>query len=108
MAVLEDAALFTIYAVPLLFVSLWLGNRPRSDKRIVDGFYGYVKRGRVRVPHLADSFLFFAVLQLLYPIPAVVASAAWKTPVHISFSVWFVISLVLFYLFALHSDPVKK
>ena len=103
-----DFFLYGVYVLVLFFVSIRLKYRLKSDKRIVDDFFNYAKKGRQRVARITDTLPAFAVLQILYPIPAVIAFFVYKTPANLSFTLWFILSAVIFYSFAIFRDTVKK
>ncbi len=63
-----------------------------------------MKKGHGRIARLTDSLLFFAVLQLFYPIIAVLMN----TPAYISFITWVAVTGILFYLYAMTKDMVKR
>jgi hypothetical protein len=108
MGPLGEVALFAVYISVVFLLSFWYKNRPKSDKKIVDEFYEYTKKGPKRVPHLSDTLPVLAFLQLLYPPVAVSMFVAWSVPAYLSFIFWLIISLFIFYLFALWRDPMKR
>ncbi len=108
MGLLGDFLLFIVYVPVLFFLSVALKNSRKSEKRVIDEFFDYAKKGHKRVAQLAGSFWFFAVLQLLYPFVAISALSLTGASALQSFIVWFAASAFLFYLFALSKDRIKR
>ncbi len=90
--------LYSVWILFLLFITVALQRKPKSDTGIINEFYMYVKRGRGRVAMLREHFLFFFVSQLLY-----LAFASY-----IIFPFYLIGSAIIFYAYSLTDDRIKK
>jgi hypothetical protein len=67
---------------------------------MLDNFLSYLKKGRKRIPHLRESVDFFFIAQLLY--------VPFLTLFNLSFLIWFPLSIIATYYYALSREPMKK
>jgi len=104
MGAIATAAIYCAYILLLFAIAISLKGRPRSDRRVLDEFFSYVRIGRKRAAMLQDHLLAFATLQLAYPIIALLL----KVPAYVSFALWLAISLVIFYLYSIQMDVIKR
>jgi hypothetical protein len=89
---------YGIYAFSLIVITGLLKHRVKGDAAIVNDFFAYVKKGRKRVANFGEHIEAFFILQLLY-----FAFVLW-----IPFQYYFIISVIVFYLYVLSLDRVKK
>jgi len=104
MGAMATAAIYSAYILLLFAIAISLKSRPKSDRRVLDEFFSYVRIGRKRAAMLQDHLLAFALLQLAYPIIALLI----KVPAYLSFGLWFAISFTIYYFYCLSKDIVKK
>ncbi len=92
--------LYSVY-IAVLLPFVWLLDRGTLTKpKMLNNFLKYLNAGRKRVPHIKESVTFFYVTQLVYP--------AVYLFFRLSFLAWFPISIIIFYLYALSKEPMKK
>ena len=77
-----------------------LNGSTLTKPKMLDNFLNYTKQGRKRIPHLSESIDFFFITQLLY-IP-------FYAFFHLTLLIWFPISIILTYSYALSREPMKK
>jgi len=95
---LEFIVLYGFYLFILLVIVALLGPKVKTNDAIASNFFRYVKKGRGRVAQVREHLLAFFVLQLIYPIFIL----------FIPFQYYFIGSVVIFYLYALNSDRLKR
>ena len=98
MTTLGFIVLYGFYIFVVLIITLLLRPKVKTNSAIANNFFKYVKKGRKRVPLIREHMLAFFSLQLLYLV---------FIP-FIEFQYYFVASVIIFYLYALHSDRLKK
>jgi hypothetical protein len=90
--------LFAVYLFILLIATGLLQRKAKSNSVAVNDFFNYVKHGRRRVANVREHIFAFFVLQLAYLLFAS----------FMAFQYYLAISIVVFYLYLLYSDKIKK
>ncbi len=104
MGLLLDIMLYIIYMAMLFAVSLAIKYQAQSPKKVVDGFFKYVARGRGKVPRLREHPFGFFMMQMLYPLFAILM----MQKAYMSFTERMAISVVVAYAYARQMDTAKR
>lgn len=98
------AYLFYFFIVGVVTFAYYVRYHSRSNKRIIDDFFKYTKRGRKRIPIFGEHVLSFFGLQLFAPAFVLFSGL----PFYESIGIYLLVTLGIFYAYSYTVENRKK